>query len=374
MVRRIWNTLKFTIRWLGPIVIVLGIGLFIFPLGPFGDASSIVALAGAVVTTIGCIFLRAPERREGRKILAIIALVGFTFAGWRFWDYSRGFHKENVNFDNRGAHLAGTLYLPDRPGPAPGIVVVHGSGALPRAVYAGSAIQFAKWGYAVLVYDKRGTGDSTGHFENGDRTLCPDNIDLLASDASAAHDVLARRPEVRTDMVGFFGGSQAGWITPRAAALNGHAAFMLLLSGPTTSTHAWLRYERFHLNQGRAQYDPPTLMDIKKAFGRGDIPESMSADQAYAVAQKVSESTFPCDAYDPTTDLRALNIPGLWLMGDRDWMVPSEPEIHNLQRLRELGKPYEYRNIPGAGHSMQGGPKNLVEDTIKQWLARVTNQ
>jgi pimeloyl-ACP methyl ester carboxylesterase len=115
-------------------------------------------------------------------------------------------------------------------------------------------------------------------------------------------------------------------------------------------------------------------MDIKKAFGRGDIPESMSADQAYAVAQKVSESTFPCDAYDPTTDLRALNIPGLWLMGDRDWMVPSEPEIHNLQRLRELGKPYEYRNIPGAGHSMQGGPKNLVEDTIKQWLARVTNQ
>lgn len=372
--RAVWRIMKFVARWLGPFVIVFGVGIFIFPLGPFGDVSGIMAVAGAVVTTIVCIVLRAPERQRSRKILAIIALAGFAFAIWRVWDYSRGFYKENVSFDNRGAHLVATLYLPDRPHPVPGIVVIHGSGALTRIVYSGFAIQFAKWGYAVLVYDKRGTGDSTGRFENGDRTLCPDNINLLASDASAAHDVLARRPEVRADMVGFFGGSQAGWITPRAAVLNGHAAFMLLLSGPTTSTHAWLRYERFHINQGRAHYGPPTLMDIKKPFGKGDIPDGMTADQAYAVAQKVSESGFPCADYDPTTDLRALNIPGLWLMGDRDWMVPSAPEIHNLQSLSELGKPYEYRHISGAGHSMLGGPKKLVEDIIEKWLARVTSQ
>lgn len=366
----VWEILKFASRWLGPMLILIAVWLLVFPFAPFMDGLSVVvALAGAAVTAIACVFTRRPERRTSRKMLAVATLAGLAFAGWQFGETTSRYRQKTVSFDNRGAHLVGTLYLPERQGSAAGIVFIHGSGALPRSNYAGWATQFARWGYAVLVYDKRGTGDSTGHFEELE-ALRPDNIDLLASDASAAHDFLAARPDVRKDMVGFFGASQAGWIAPRAAVLNGRAAFMLLLSGPVTSTHAWLRYERLHLGPPKGA---PTFAGVMRAASRGDIPDGMTADEAFEVAQRQPQA-FSYGDYDPVTDLRALNIPGLWLLGDRDWMVPSRSTARHLQSLRDSGKPYDFRNIPGAGHAMMPGPARLVEDTVEQWLARVTRR
>ena len=37
-----------------------------------------------------------------------------------------------------------------------------------------------------------------------------------------------------------------------------------------------------------------------------------------------------------------------------------------------MGKPVEYRNIPGGWHSMLIGPKRLVLDSMDSWLTRVT--
>ena len=373
--RKVWEIFKFAGRWTGPLLILLALYLFIFPFAPFMTGLTVVvAAAGALVTAIAFFLTRAPERRTSRKILVVFALVAVVFTVWLNRELRRGYHEQIVNFDNRGANLVGTLYLPDRQGAVPGIVFIHGSGPMPRIGYAGWATQFARWGYAVLVYDKRGTGQSSGEFAAGEGAIAPENIDLLASDASAAHSVLAKRREVRANMVGFVGCSQAGWITPRAAVLNGHVAFVLLLSGPTTSTHSQQRYERFHVYGGRSPGTrPATLIDVIKANGQGEIPDGMTPDQADAVAQQI-EQDFPFTNYDPVTDLRALDIPGLWVLGDRDWMVPSGPNARNLDALRALGKPYEYRNIPDAGHCMAPGPAKLVEDMIEQWLARVTNQ
>lgn len=368
--RRVWDVLKFAGRWVGPLLILLALYLYLFPLGPFmSGLGFVVAVPGAVLTGAAWMFTRAPERRTSRKILAIVTLAGVAVTGRQFAETKRGYayHQEVISFQNRGARLAGAIYLPDRQGRVPGIVLVHGSGALPRSSQAGMAIQLVRRGYAVILYDKRGTGESTGHFEEA-QALRPDNIDLLASDASAAHEVLAAHRKVRRDMVGFFGGSQAGWIIPRAAVLNGQAAFMLLLSGPAVSTHNWLQYERFHLGPPNA-----TPGRILSAFSRGDIPKGMTPDQAWEASQK-RPLDLPYGDYDPVADLRALNIPGLWLLGDRDWMVPSGSTARNLDALRALGKPYEYRHIPGAGHSMLPSPRRLVEHSLEQWLARVTSR
>ena len=70
--------------------------------------------------------------------------------------------------------------------------------------------------------------------------------------------------------------------------------------------------------------------------------------------------------------LYALNIPGLWVMGDRDSLVPNSASFRNLESLRQLGKPYQYRLIPGAWHVMIVGPKAVVLGTIDTWLAQVT--
>jgi dienelactone hydrolase len=369
--RKLWAVMKFVGRWLGPALIMLAAGLFLFPPMPFVDIASTFALPGAVITAIAWLLTRGPQRRRSRTVLAAFALAAFAFTAWRHWEERRGYHTETVSFASRGARLVGTLYLPDRPGTVPGIVWVHGSGTLARFGYAPFAQHFARLGYAVLVYDKRGVGDSTGRFQGGESAICPNNVELLASDAAAALALLARRPEVRADAAGFVGASQAGWLVPRAAVLNGHAAFMLLLSGPVTSTHAFLRYERFRLGPPSGEVVNPTAAQVFKAYGRGDAPPGLTPDQVHALAQKTAQ-TFPCGDYDPVTDLRALDVPGLWLLGGSEWIVPPGPTARNLEALQALGKPYRYRVIPGADHAMIFGPRRPVLDAVDGWLAQVT--
>jgi pimeloyl-ACP methyl ester carboxylesterase len=58
--------------------------------------------------------------------------------------------------------LAGTFIAPATPGPYPAVVLLHGSGPLTRHSFGPWPRFFNSLGMAVLVYDKRGTGASTG--------------------------------------------------------------------------------------------------------------------------------------------------------------------------------------------------------------------
>ena len=79
--------------------------------------------------------------------------------------------------------------------------VVHGSGAQTRDAYVSFATVFARHGIATLIYDKRGTGHSTGSWQHSP-------FGALADDASAAVEFLARRAEVDATRVGIWGGSE----------------------------------------------------------------------------------------------------------------------------------------------------------------------
>jgi uncharacterized protein len=354
------KALGFVARWLGPVLVLLGVatwlGLAFDATHPFDlvfPAAAILPGLGAFASAIAWFATRSSERPTSRTVLAAAAIGGAVFCAWSYGDEARAYRQVTVSFDNRGARLVGTLYLPNRPGKVPGIVMVHGAEAISRSGYkAGPTNRFARSGYAVLVYDKRGVGDSSGKFER-DCNTCPDNVDLLAGDASAALSLLAARPEVRADKVGFWGASQAGWIVPKAAVMNGHAAFMILVSGPTTTAHQNMIYERF--------------------TGGKDPGGGLTPDQADALADRSPKKfDFPGADFDPLPDLRALDIPGLWLFGERDWLVPPGKSIANLQGLIQAGEPYDYRIIPGAGHSMNPAPQTLVRRITDDWLARVT--
>jgi uncharacterized protein len=333
---KLWAILKIAGRWLGPALIFLAALLFLFPPMPFADPSRSAALAGAVVTAIACSIMRTPERRTQRKIFAACALIAFAFTGWRHWEESRGYHEQTVSFDNGGVHLVGTLFLPERAGKVPGLVLLPGSGRTQRSLFRGYAAHFAQAGYAVLIYDKRGTGESSGKNEAECFTCVDTDLEPLASDASAGLSFLASRPEVRAEATGFAGLSEGGLFAPRAAALNGHAAFMLIISGAATTLYEIARFQN---------PSDPELAEMRRA--------------------RIAD-------FDPMPSLHLLNIPGLWVMGGRDALVPNSASVRNLESLRQLGKPYQYRLIPGAWHVMIVGPKAAVLDTIDTWLAQVT--
>ena len=142
-----------------------------------------------------------------------------------------------VTFPNAKANvqLPGTLTVPPGPGPFPGVVLVTGSGPQDRneellghKPFLVIADFLTRSGIAVLRYDDRGVGRSTGTFAKGT------TLDF-ADDAEAAFTFLAARPEVARRRMGILGHSEGGLIGPMVASRNAAVGFLVLLARPRTS-------------------------------------------------------------------------------------------------------------------------------------------
>jgi hypothetical protein len=81
------------------------------------------------------------------------------------------YKQEEVSFQNGEVKLAGTLFVPLKKGTHPAVVFFHGSGPQTRDSYLRFfADLFAQHGVATLIFDKRGTGASTGESGTGRET------------------------------------------------------------------------------------------------------------------------------------------------------------------------------------------------------------
>jgi dipeptidyl aminopeptidase/acylaminoacyl peptidase len=233
-----------------------------------------------------------------------------------------------VRIEARNAELAGELLLP-APAPgrrAPGIVLVHGAGRLQRHAYRAGAERLRALGFAVLLYDKRGVGESTGRYQD----VSPDNSEevlaLLADDARRAVHRLAAHPGVDANRVGLFGGSQAGWILPLAAT-DTAVRFLIVLSGPAVSVGLEIRHGRVTDEGRRAISDREVSRDLAAFRGRR--------------------------GYEPLPTLEQLRVPTLWIMGERDRNLPLAETLAVLESLpaRRAGLLTLVR-MPGADHQL----------------------
>jgi pimeloyl-ACP methyl ester carboxylesterase len=241
-------------------------------------------------------------------------------------------------FENRDARLAFTVDFPHGRPPFPAVVLGHGSGRTTRDQLTFLSARLTGFGFAVLRFDKRGAGESTGTYLNVGVIDSPDRFPLLASDVAAGVRFLRTRPEIDPRRIGLAGVSQAGWILPHAARELGDVAFVLLLSGPVCS----VGQEVFYSN-------------IVERDASRTIAEAQAA---------MSGFTGP-PGYDPLPVLRTLDTPTLWVLGLDDRSIPIELTLGNLQALKAAGRPVEWRTYPGLGHSL--GPQ--IWDDIGSWIA-----
>jgi alpha-beta hydrolase superfamily lysophospholipase len=92
--------------------------------------------------------------------------------------------------------------MPRPPGRHAGVILLQGSGGESRwGTNRFIADQFARSGIAALVYDKRGSGDSTGDWKAS-------SYDDLANDVLAGIDLLASRPDIDPSRIGLHGHSK----------------------------------------------------------------------------------------------------------------------------------------------------------------------
>ena len=143
-------------------------------------------------------------------------------------DKTHFYREEKVKFQSGNATLGGSLLIPAGAGPHPALVCVHGSGEQSRngfvSIIRFVADHFARHGIAVLIYDKRGVGESTGDWSK-------QTLDDLATDALAGFKMLQDRKDIDPRQIGLWGGSQAGWIMPKMTSQAKDIAFIISVSG-----------------------------------------------------------------------------------------------------------------------------------------------
>ena len=239
---------------------------------------------------------------------------------------------------NADVRLAYQIDLPAGTGPFPAVVAGHGSGRVTSHDLRGFSNRWTALGFAVLRFDKRGVGDSTGTYTNVGTSNSAAMFPVLASDVVAAVRFLKTQPGIDARRVGLSGVSQAGWILPLAARELGDAAFMVLLSGPVCSVGLEIYYS-----------------DLAEGSSR-------SLDEVYSLLPAFSGPA----GFDPLPVLDAIDLPTLWLLGVDDRSIPVRNSVENLQRLTRAGKPYEWRTYPGLGHSLSPA----VWADVGQWSAR----
>jgi len=158
-----------------------------------------------------------------------------------------------VTFTNAGATLHGTLYLPEVGHKVPAIVVFHGASE-PLAstpLYRHLSQGLPQIGIAVLLFDRRGTGASTGVKDVTYQTLAEDGI--------AGADALRQLPEIDAARVGYWGISQGGWLVTMAAVSDPRAAFGVAVSAPLVTAESQMEYAMSNrlrvLGYGQADID-----------------------------------------------------------------------------------------------------------------------
>lgn len=240
------------------------------------------------------------------------------------------FTTKEIKFVSEGISLAGTIFTPNNVQAA--VVIVHGSGQEKRMI--DFATTLANNGIAVLTYDKRGVGESSGVYagpEVGTNNVDFSNLNLLSLDASAAVNTLSKYLSNDQIRIGLIGGSQAGWIIPLTAEKNKKVKFMTIFSGALITVKEQLRFQ-FYTNGDINFWDSHSEEDTRKhVFHDPDKYEFTDTS--------------------PNDILSKLSIPGIWIFGGKDIQVPVKLSIEYLDILKSKGKNYDYKLFPNLGHN-----------------------
>jgi len=112
---------------------------------------------------------------------------------------------EDLRFTNGDAQLFGTVYLPQSGDRLPAVVVLHDASIPNRqaALYRHLSEGLPAMGIAVLIYDRRATGQSSGSRENITLTA-------LAEDGIAGQRALSKVTRIDPNKIGFWGFTRGG--------------------------------------------------------------------------------------------------------------------------------------------------------------------
>jgi uncharacterized protein len=333
------------------------------------------------------------------------------------------YNEEEVSFENKnaGITLAGTFTYPKEGNNFPAVVLISGSGMQDRdesllnhKPFLVLSDYLTRNGIAVLRYDDRGAGKSTGDF------LSATSMDFV-SDALSAVNFLLTRKEVDKDKIGLVGHSEGGLIAPIASNKNKDIDFIVLMAGPGLKGDKLLLLQEALISRAEGETEENIkkntatakriyeLIDSEKdtAVLRSKVVEilkesfsSMTEEDRKKIPdidaiinQQVSQILTPWFrffiTYDPYPELKKVDVPLLAINGENDLQVPPRENLDLIEKAMQDGGNKNYKTVlvPGLNHLFQTSETgkvseyNKIEETfspaamkiISEWILQITS-
>ncbi len=300
-----------------------------------------------------------------------------------------------IRFSSGSAELSGSVVHPVGSGPFPGIVLVHGGGdsRTQDEGYRFWMEHFARRGFAVLGWDKRGCGDSTGAWREV-------GLGPLADDAAAAAEALAARSDVDASRFGALAFSQGGWVAPLAASQTEAIRFIAVVSGPAVSVVEadTAAARNSYRAAGMTEQEAAEALDLWRRL-LAAIDDNSLWDDYLGAFERVHRHDWIVRSgrkpaardgwfvnwyrrvkdHQPLPVLERTRIPMLWLFGAEDTQLDAPESAAILARFAQKHeKDYSIHLFPHAGHGLNRslgdpdtGPYAIVPgalEALEAWL------
>tara|TARA_R110000823_G_scaffold315693_1_gene450215 strand:- start:8056 stop:9777 length:1722 start_codon:yes stop_codon:yes gene_type:complete len=298
------------------------------------------------------------------------------------------YNVEEVSFQNTqdSITLAGTFTYPMTGRNFPVAILISGSGPQNRnsEIFGHKSFwvladYLTNQGIAVLRYDDRGVGESTGNFSKAT------SIDF-AEDVVAAIAYLKSRKEINLNKIGLIGHSEGGIIAPMVAAENKNVAFVVSMAGVMLPGSELLLLQKEL--QLRSMGSSEVFISKEIEFDKG-IMKLINASASDSLKRNLEKYTseyfkknpkFASDhgmtetyyktlivesysspwlinfiKYDPKNTLERLECPLFALNGERDLQVPAKENLEVLEHISNIdsSKKFTLKSYSGLNHLFQ---------------------
>ncbi|MFC4450102.1 alpha/beta fold hydrolase [Halorussus aquaticus] len=316
------------------------------------------------------------ERGQRTVVLAFGAdgITGFrvrqTAANWSPPSYAdeSAFTERSVSLNAPGdCSLGATLTVPKGVQEAPGVVLVHGQGPSdrdgsigPNKPYKDLAWGLASRGASVLRYDKR--------TQVCDVDLAEITIDeAVTDDALTAVERLRETPTVASDDVVVVGHSIGATLAPRIAARDGELAGVVMLAALARSAPRAIRDQNLYIARRDGTVTNAEQQQLDRANRTAEQIRSLDAPDDEVIYLGGDEYWRTLREYDATATAKGLDVPQLFLQGERDYQVTVEDDLARWKRALGDRSNVTFQRYPKLNHLfMPGSGKPGNEEYFQQ--------